>query len=269
MGSELLGGGCVGGLSVDHFGEAGVGFDPDGEVGGGFEALGEGDEVGDTLAAVGADGIGAGLGEDGGDLFRGIAHHGAVFVFAGIEDHAGDDGQAGGFGGGDGYAGFLGVGHGFDDEGIDAAFGEGLGLFCEGFEEGIGGDVAGQQHFTGGADTAEDAGVVLGGGAGDLGSEPVDFGGFVFESGFGEAGLGGAEGIGEDNFATGVDVEFSDFEDAVGVGEVPGVGEFAQLESAGLQLGAPGAVGDDGRAGGYELIPPAHDLVLGFTQLPW
>ena len=53
------------------------------------------DEAFDALAAIGADAVGAGLGQRLGGVLGGGAHHGAVLVLAGVEDHAGDDREPG------------------------------------------------------------------------------------------------------------------------------------------------------------------------------
>lgn len=246
MGGELGRGGVVRDAALDDGGASGVGLDPDRALGGIAEPAADGDVAFDADAAIGADGVSAGLRQGAGRLFWGDAHQGAVLVFAGIEDHASDDGEAGGFGGFEGDGGLGEVSHGLDDEGVGASFGEGLGLFGEGRGEGFRGDLVGEEEFACGSDRCEDKGAACGGLAGELDAAAVDFGDLTGGDMVAEADTIGSEGIGEDDLAAGVDVGLGDLGDGFGPGKIPQVRDIAGVEPSCLEFRAPCAVGDHG-----------------------
>src|ERR1017187_1684099 len=123
-------------LAIVHFWQAGVGFNPDRMTSRRrFQSRTDSHKSGDALAAIRADDIRASGDERGGGLFRRSAHHGAVFVFSRIKNHAGHDWQAGGFRGGDGDARLVQILHGFHDETLRTAAGERLRLLGKGGEQ--------------------------------------------------------------------------------------------------------------------------------------
>ena len=264
VGGELGGGEAVAGASADVLREAGVGQDGDGhgrilaeEANGVVHLLGTG-------GAVEADDIGTEAfqhGEGGADL--GAEEHGA----GGFEGdlHLDGDGDAevvhGVVTGGEGDLGLEEVLAGFDEEDVDAAFDEGLGLLDVGGEHSVVGDVAERGELGGGADGAGDEAGLVGGGvfggdaAGEAGGGEVEFAGALGDAELGEDEGGGAEGVGLDDVGAGGEVAGVDFADDVGAGDGE---DFAAVFEAGVVLvdgesvvldgGAHGAVVDDDTA---------------------
>jgi hypothetical protein len=176
-----------------------------------------------------------------------------------------DEDVGGGFaGGGNGEGGFGGVGLGFNEEGVGAAFDEGGSLSEEGVAGGGGGGVAvGFEEAAEGADVAEDAGAVGGNLPGDLGGGAVDVGGLSGEVVIGEGEGGAAKGVCGEEVGAGVEIELVDVADFFGVVEVPAFAGFAGAEAELLELRAGGAVALE-RAGGEEVAELGGARVQGW-----
>ena len=91
----------------------------------------DGHEGGDSLPAVRADPVGAGLDQRLNRLLDGGAHHRAVLVGPSVKDHAPDDGQARRLRGANGKPGLRWVRHGFHHNPVGAGLGLRLRLFGE------------------------------------------------------------------------------------------------------------------------------------------
>ena len=139
------------------------------------------------------------------------------------------------------------VAHGFNEQRIGAGCGQRGGLRGKSGGNLAGGDFAGDEHFAGGTDRGKDQRLARGA-ARDCYAGAVD----GVEIGYGDVVHGdgvGAEGVCEDDLATCFRVGAGYGFNAIGMGEVPGVGFCAGRKAAGLQLGPPGAVGDEKAVG--------------------
>ena len=204
------------------------------------------DKAGNALAAVRADDIRAGCGQRLGRLLGRVAHHGAVFVFAAVEDHAGHDRQTGFPRRLDGQLGFLQIGHGFDHEPI-ARRPAASACACSVKAACSSSSVTSpfMSNLPLGPIEAK-----TGRGRSRRLSEISTPRALIFACTLpaacsGQPNAVSAKGVGEDDLAAGLDIGLRHFRHALGMPQVPEVGEFAQPEPARLQLGAPGAVGDD------------------------
>ena len=194
--------------------------------------MANGDGLLHAHAAVCAYGADAGFYHGCGNGFRGCAHHGAVFVFAGVEGERGDYGQAGEECCCYGEACFFNIAHGLDEECIGAGGGERCGLRGKGGGDLVGGDLAGEEDFSGGTDGGEDQRRARSA-ARNFYAGAVD--GVEISCGCGLHSDGvGAKGIGENDLAAGFSVGAGYGFNAIGMGEIPGVGFDAGGQAAGL-----------------------------------
>ncbi len=217
----------------------------------------DGDVLLHAVAAVGAHDVDAPGGEVAGGLLGIDAHHRAVLVAAGVEDHAADHRQPGGECGLHGQPRLGEVGHGLHHYGVGAGLGLRVGLLGEGGRELILGDVAEEELLAARPDGGEDPRLARRSALRDLHAGAVDLGDTFGIGVLAERDPVGAEGVGEDHPAAGLHVGVGHLLDAVGVKEVPRVGGLPEGEPALLQLGPPRTVGED--------RPARHEVV---DQLP-
>ena len=175
----------------------------------------------DALSAVGAEAVKAYMAENFHHLFGGIAHHGAVFGFACIEDQTGQHGKPGLFGRSGGYPGFGQIHHGLHHDGVRTCHCDGLGLFFECLPEVVLADILGKEQLAAGPHGCKDIRLCACSLLGDLDSFDVDLGHLVRKAELAQHETVGAEGIGQDDPAAGIDIFLSHLLDLIRVGEIP------------------------------------------------
>ena len=241
-------------FAVPDLRQPGVGLDPDRvSARRRFQSRANFHEPRDALAAIRADDIGSGFQQTGRRLFRRGAHHRAVLVLAGIEHHAGDHRQTGGFRRRQGNPGFRQILHRFHDQTVGPAARQSLRLFGERGAQFVFGHVAVHEHFAAGPNRGKNQRAFVRRFARDAGARFVDFLDEIRAPALGQAQAVGAERIRQNNLRTGFDVGPRDGGDFFRTGQVPEVRHFARCESARLELRAPGAVREH-RALGDQLL---------------
>jgi len=246
--AEFFGGRVISRAAVDDVRQAGVWFDPNWPSSSSTEAFTDWDKAGDALAAIGADDVGTFLCKSLRRLLGGGAHDCSIHIFATVKNHRGNDWQAGLAGSADGQFRFVQIGHGFNQQRIGAAVGQGLCLLEESGPYFVRADFTAEQQFSGGTHRGEDQGTSGGGLARNRYAALVDLcnlhGGVVL----GESDPVAAKSIGQNDPTAGLDVCSGYLLDFFGLCEIPNIGKVTQAKAEGLQLSAPCAIRNDGAA---------------------
>ena len=261
--------------ALDGAGHAGVGHGGDGQRGGGAHGLNGGEHGGRASGAVDADGVSAGLSEQG----RGVRGRGTVEAIALVVhcDHDQHGKVGSGFARGQqGLAGFIQRRHGFNHDEVSAGGGERGDLFLEGgarlVEAGLAQRLQGHAEGTDRAGDPGFAGLLvaqMGDGLfGQAHAGGVDVGHFAGEAVAGEAEAVGAEGIGFKNLCAGLEIFLVHGEDELGIGEVQLVVAAVDEDAAPVEHGAHRAVGKN-RTIAKDLGNAGHDCSIVLKMRGW
>ena len=203
-----------------------------------------------TVAAVGADDMGAGLHQCGGHLGRRDAHHGAVLPRHGsFEGEGADHFEPGVLArGAHGARRFVDRGKRLDTTGVGASLLERHDLLPESVVEFLLRRLAHDQHHARRADRRDNMPVRSRGFAGDRRRFPVQLGGPVGQTKVLQLETGGAKAVRLDHVGARLDISPCDVQDVRAMRDAPELRAFAGLEPFLVQEGPPSTVG-------YEDLP--------------